>query len=410
MSQISDFKVLSPTMITATILPTNTDPTEAASVTVGDGFIYAGPIQPANASSGYSPWTNLWGMTASAQILAPAQIMWNGKPISGADPSTQSAVVGQQIYLATATPGLPDSLSITKGTWTVGGTNIGKYSIVRPVPGSTVSSATVTPTTLTNNPGEDPLTTLTTYWLYPKDNVSVTYQYCAIITGLSKPDADAGANCSLDATAKFNVTGPSAEVTPSTLGWWVSYKYASCPSSPQLLVYGTVFPCSTSTFVPGIRFTPINVSNDSGGTFQWVQVISGNIASCTIPNGRCTSQPLGTGLDLSYPYPFGNENEAEDTPTLGLDNTVNTESRAFKATMYLEWIPNGEPDLVIPVPIAQVVWNIKGTATQSANYWRFSSAADLAPVSQPSTDDGPFHGLPTWNAVVLKRVPQKGGQ
>ena len=59
-----------------------------------------------------------------------------------------------------------------------------------------------TPTTL-NQPS------LTTYWLYPNSSVPVTYQYCVNIQG-----ANPVLQCSLPANATFNVTGPTAQITP----------------------------------------------------------------------------------------------------------------------------------------------------------------------------------------------------
>jgi hypothetical protein len=72
--------------------------------------------------------------------------------------------------------------------------------------------------------------------------------------------------------------------------------------------------------------------------------------------------------------------------------------------MYLLWQPTG--DSTIPVPVAKVAWNVKGTAANSGTAWRLSGSEDAVPATTRSKDDNnKTHGLPTWGTLVTDKNP-----
>jgi hypothetical protein len=293
--------------------------------------------QLATISAGTAPNT---GTFNTAQILgnqimcSGANMQCNGNVIStndGSAPAPQEVVVGQPIILKSLD--LPTGVSATSTTWEVRGTNIGARVYAKDN-----SWATATPTLLTN-PG------LTTYWLYPKDSIPVTYRYCVTIPGVENPDDQ----CSPKAKAIFNVLGPKARIKaslssestpPATGAWWVSKSDSGC-NDHQWLVFGTLTLPSSQLCFPtldnyGIIFEAKDIENvpASGGEFQWAQIITADSLDGSAPSGTVPAY-LGTGLDNFYPYPSilntSNPNPVTgDAPATGLTDTdLTTETRTF---------------------------------------------------------------------------------
>lgn len=386
---------ITPTKITFTVTPPASAPTGGVKISMWNGT--SGPSIP------------------KAQILGN-QIQWSGATTpnqvistsDGSTPPTQDAVVGQTIALTTTTPtttaydGSPVSW-----TWTLtDGMNIGGYAATTPT--------TVTPTTL-NQPS------LTTYWLYPNSSVPVTYQYCVNIQG-----ANPVLQCSLPANATFNVTGPTAQITPFqsandtsyyTWGWWVSTPYTGCATNlgepTQMLVFGMYPPpgadCTVSQpLFPGMVFQATNV-NTAGVTapnaqFWWVQLITGGQTTGTlIGGGAGTPGSLVIGLDNSFPYSV--LNPTQDSPSSQLDNTWAYQSKTFSAQMYLMW--NSNPgSTAIPVPIGYETWSINGSAyngTGSPPWFLAPSSINSQATTSYTASNAqqPSYGMPVWSNVSL---------
>jgi hypothetical protein len=376
---VSGVTIDSKTKITLTgVAPPASDPTESATVTLG---------------------TNPNTATTTGNILGN-QIQWtqNGttstiSTTDGSQPPVQEAVVGQPINLTT--PMLPSGLTATSTTWTVEGTNIGGYVVA-----ADASSASVTKTELKN-------ATLDTYWVYTGSAIPVTYKYCVDI-----PGADADGKCSLVANASFNVSGPTATITPTPNSWSVTNPFTGC-NNVQFLVFGVLFPNSTSCaktpFVPGITFAAA-LSNvpDSGGTTEWVQLITKNTLSGTLlSGGQAGPTSYGVGLDNSYPYPPDDSNNtvttlASDTPNNDLGPSLARETRRFKADMYYLWRPQITGSIF--VPLGYVDWSVYGTAVQHTTYsppWSLASSGPTTAAFNVSTDTGNAHGYPTWSGTVV---------
>jgi hypothetical protein len=372
---VSGVTVVDKTKITATVAPPTDDSTETATVTVG--------AAPNTA-------------TATAQILGN-QILCDPSmnctqtvisTTDGSEPPVQNVVVGQPIILTS--PPLPNGITATRTTWTVGGTNIGGYA---PTP---TSAPPPTKTAVTNS-------YLNTFWVYPQDGIPVTYQYCVNIPGV-------GNQCSLVANASFNVTGPTATITPNSNYWTVSPPI-SCPTTVQILYFGYPDPtsgCALTPLVKGISFqAALSSVPDSGGTAEWVQLITKNTLSGTLLSGGDagpTSQ--GVGLDNSYPYLPDDPNDAvttqaSDSPNNALDPSLARETRRFKADMYYLWQPQISGSIF--VPLGYVEWSTSGTAVQHTNDttpWSLASSGATTAVFHLSTDTGNTHGYPTWSGIV----------
>lgn len=348
--------------------------------------------------------------TASVPILPTPQIQCgpsmqcSGQTISGDNPTPQSAVVGQKIELDTNVTSLPAGLTLSKNTWTLGGTNIGDRPLV--LPGGGTSSASTKDTVLTN-------ANLTTYWIYPKNNVPVTYQYCVNMPGLSAQDLAAQANCSLEATATFNVSGPSASVHPRAYlpnayaYWYVTPPLVGC-NNAQDLVFGFTVPgdnsCDPAREFYGIDFLATGITNvpSSGGSFFWIQLVDSNNDTFTTTGGQTISAPAGTGLDNTYPYSDDLETADSPLPTLTNEAGWAKQGRTFSARMYLMWQLSIDAN-AIAVPIGYVTWSIQGGATNRAGQnppWALSAPGSTSPVYQQSTDVGQSHGMPTWSSLA----------
>lgn len=407
---LSNVTVVSPTQITATVTPAASDPTGVAEITVG------------SSSTGT--------VSVRTQILGTPLIQCNGttmqcygETISGSNATTQSAVVGQQIVLTTTTPtstsydGNPVSW-----TWTVPNTpaNIGARVFGTSDNLGNPTSASATATVLTN-PG------LTTYWLYPNSSIPVTYKYCINIQG-----ANPVLQCSLPANATFNVTGPTATITPSlslsttppaTGVWWVSGTDSGC-NGYQYLVFGTLtLPSAGCGLLNpakyGIGF--LASPPPDSGRFEWVQLITSDILTGTATGQEVTPTIRNTGLDQFYPYPTIDTSwtSVADTPTISVNTpTLTTETRAFSATMYLLWTGNasdvqGRDSNYIDVPIGYVTWSISGTAdnnTTATPPWSLDPTQGPTTTDfTPSTDDGTVtHGLPAWTTVAYPSTATSG--
>jgi hypothetical protein len=429
---VGSVKVDSKTKITLTgIAPPASSPTQTATITAG------------TAPNTGTPFTN-------AQILGAPVIAWASDPdgtaptISGPNAALPNpiAVVGQTINLTT-TPNaatlaalpVPVSFSATNPTtWTLtDGMNIGEYKVVLPVPPpstSTVSSAKVTETVL-NKPS------LTTYWLYPNASVPVGYQYCVDI-----PNASPVRQCSPTATATFDVTGPTAQITPILTPtypydaideWSINAGYIGCTWNPpgalsDMLIFGQLVPppatCVISVLNAGIGFlaTSVNIAGVAApnGAFEWVQILTTNQVSSALKTGGAASTFLaGTGLDNFYPTTVGDY--ANDSPSSGLRNILSTSTRTFTAQIYLMWNSKLD-DADIPVPIGYETWSIDGTAidTTASPPWVLSPAtlsAKATTAYTPSTAQQPSYGMPIWTKVAkntahsaseLESVPTEG--
>jgi hypothetical protein len=407
---VSNIKVKSDQEITVTVAPDANDPTETATVTVGTA-----PNTGNSASLATPP------QILGNQILCDPSMNCTEDVISttdGTQPPAQNVVVGQQIHLTT--PALPSSIKATKTTWTVPTTpaNIGERLFGQLNSWGNPSTASAKPTVLKT-------ASLTTYWLYPKASVPVTYQYCVNIQGVTDEDL----KCSFVANASFNVTGPTATITPSlslsstppaTGVWWVSGTDSGC-FDYQYLVFGTTniptIGCSLVVDKAGIGFQASPSPNS--GRFEWVQLITSNVRTGTA-TGREVAPNVGkTGLDTLYPYPTidTNWNSAADSPAISLEPILTSESRAFSARMYLMWTGNADnvdakDPKYIDVPIGYVDWSIDGTADQNKKQsppWSLATEQGQTTATfTHSTDNGTItHGLPVWTNVVEPPEPPK---
>ncbi len=225
---VSNVNVVSKTKITATIAPDASTTTEQATVTVG-----ADPNTTTSASLAAQPEVLGNEIHCDPSLNCTQDVI---STTDGSNPPVQSVVVGQPITLTT-NPNLPATVKPYKTTWTVGGTSIGGFPIA-----PDFSSATVTKTVLNK-------ASLNSYWVYPLDGIPVSYTYCVNIPGV-------GNQCSEKASAIFNVSGPTATITPSPNHWSV-VPPMSCPTTVQLLYFGYPDPtsgCSLTPLVKGISF------------------------------------------------------------------------------------------------------------------------------------------------------------
>ncbi len=313
-------------------------------------------------------------------------------------------------------------LSVSKNTWTAGppsglSNNVGEYTMTA---AETTAATKITQTKLTKPD-------LTTYWLYPKGDNPVTYQYCVNIAGLSAADVANGLNCSLVANATFDVSGPTATITPDTTHWTVSRLIPACNATAkrQMLTFGKLDPKTSTTCNPvvetsGMTFNAtVNTLPGSSGQTEWIQVISANTATeSTVLDGPFTTNG-GTGLDSSLPYNFqypdpvdATQTSTNDSPGNVLDNDDANLTRTFKARMYLMWtsqIPKS-----IRVPLGYVEWEISGTATANETNvppWSLSSSVPTKRMFHPGSDpDTKKHGLPTWSSLVTNTLSATAGK
>ena len=393
----------SDTKITLTgVAPPASDPTETATVTVGTAPSTSKPPTPAQILGNQIQCDP--SMNCTQPVISTTD---------DSDPPAQSVVVGQPIVLATTTPtaaalaALSPPVTGLTTTWTVGGTNIGGYPIIRPTPISpTTSSATVTPTVLKT-------ATLNSFWIYPGAGVPVTYQYCVNIPGI-------GNQCSLKATASFNVSGPTGEITFTTSPnpeTWNVRPIVDCTANQLTLIYDLVFgwrnlgssTCNLSLPpTTGINFTAsLSDEPNSGGNISWVQVISSDVFSGVTPNGPDAPQTQGPGLDNVFPYPPTDPNVpgvTHDSPDVELISPYTRETERFTAKMYLLWTSSLPKS--IPVPLGYVRWRISGAGVYQPSHpapwiWNVAPGATETAKFSVSSDTGiQYHGLPHWTAAL----------
>ena len=338
---VSDVRWVSSTEITATVQLDAHEPTEDLQLSIGCGDpcdFYPGMI--------YGP----------IHVLPTPQIQWNGDTISGDNPNAQTAVIGQRIELTSQiSPPITDS--VTANTWTLDGTTIGGYQVTPPTTDNpTKSSAAVTPTTFNK-------ADLTTYWTSSTPTgakgFNVKYHYCIAISDISSLD-DRNNNCSSDATALFEVSGPTNTDGTNISVDTVKPAGAQPPHiiSPLQVKWGLRFPAQ------------VNPPANPAGSFSWIQLVNSyndshvfqdGTLSCVGGPGLDTSFPTGTGLH----YADGPDDQiaviSENPETRTLDNDV--------FTAYLMWSGDSDPNAVpnstsdyIPVALGYVKWYITGDA------------------------------------------------
>lgn len=382
--------VSSSTKITGTVRVPSGIPTEAATV------VAYGDTRP----------------TPDADVVGQPSIIWSNDPdgsapiIAGPDTNQYdlNVVVGQKIALTT-TPtaanlaALPVPLTFAATaptTWTVtGGTNIGGYT---PTPAS-YATGSVIPLTLNTS-------SVTFYSVYPADGVTLTYKYC--VTGQTTCPS---------AGATFSVTGPTGgtmtfvpvapAVTIANLSTCTDDSGHLWPGGPWMIfatgVTGSACPGQADYPAVGIHFNePTGYENDSGGSYELVQLIS----SDTI-----TGESVGTsaaGLDTDFPYGYP---PTSDSPKVYLVPTAISVTRMFSANMFLMW----KSDIAdsIPVPLGYQSWGFSGTASCTTSC---DSAVNWTANNTPGTTPGPIgdfvpsspsqtttvgnntlvYGFPTW--------------
>jgi len=398
---LTNVTVVSPTQITATAAPDANIPTQIAEITVSNPGASAGTF-----SDGFGYASSTDAQSTARQPVLGNQLFLNGganaiSTTDGSQPPVQTVVVGQQVALTT--PDLPDGISATSTTWTVGGTNIGGY-----IASSAGGSVLPTATSSTLNPAP---TSLTTYWVYPGSSIPVTYQYCVDIL------VDLSYVCSPIATAEFDITGPTGgamsvtpfapSVTIADLAACTDLNGTAWPAGPYLFyaqrITGSI--CAPAGTV-GINFNdPTGYLNASGGSFSLVQLIGSDV----VTGGCCT---WGPGLDTQYP---AGSPPYDDSPFIYLPPTANSASRTFAANMFLMW--NSSMANSIPVPLGYQQWGFSSTAICSSNC---GSASNWTAANTPGTTPGPVgnfvpsspsqkqtndgynileDGYPTWTSV-----------
>jgi hypothetical protein len=387
---VSGVNVDSDKKITLTVAPPANDTTQTATVTLGT-----------------APNTG-----NSASLATPPQILGNEihcdpsmnctqdviSTTDGSEPPVQSVDTGQPVILTT-NPNLPASINPYKTTWTVDGTRIAGYN------------PTTGPTNVTRLTDADlKKANINYYWVYPKSAIPVTYIYCVNIPGV-------GNQCSEEAKASFNVTGPG-DVQMQVDAYdrlnidMLIDKNACLPildDEDPYMEYGNISgyesPCpGTTTGNPqGIIFTP---PTPSGGTYSFAQLIQKDTTIYSFGK-NVLSCPTIPGLDAVYPYPKPppDYNETWDYPSVKLWQFESRVSRTFNATMYLLWkssIPNS-----IPVPIGSQKWTIAQGRTRNSGYptdqkwaqpvWNaLGKNGDLVNYVKTAPSTSPY-GYPTWN-------------
>ncbi len=426
---VSGVDVVSATQVTATVEALANGPSAKGIAPAGAVAATVSVIPTPPAQGGPPPAlaakaTSLAAAAATAapnvDVLETPQIVCNGPnmPCNGQTISggagAATADVGQPIYLTT-TPSaetlsdLPIYLSlVSPTTWTVGGTNIGQRVFGAPDTNDNPISASFSPTVLTN-------ADLTTYWLYPGPNIPVTFEYCV----QNESASPATVICSQQATAYFNVSGPTAQVTaslssastPPAYGMWTVTPPGPTQCALQLLSFGILAPgCQITPTTVGIVFNATGVANvpASGGEFAWLQVLDSWEISGTAPTGVTPLYPIqGLTLDASDPYSqvLNGNFVATDSPDIGLSTPgLTTATDSFSATMYLEWSSNIDPNS-INVPIGYVSWSINGVADNNPSAdppWSLDPKQGPTSANVWSSSDltGPSPGLPIWNAIV----------
>ncbi len=241
---------------------------------------------------------------------------------------TTNAIVGQQINLTCELEGMEP----TSYQWDVPGYAVAGYN-------ANANTATVNTNIVKTN------SSVSFYWV---DGGSKEVR-CAVKAGGQQ----------LSAKTTFNVTRPSARITPSIYSAvTVDFNWEQAPALHFGVKSGPV----------GIRFSCTNVLP---GQFQWVQV--GHVVT-RVKDGVSNRwyRAEGDGLDTSYPYPkekaYGIELDfADDSPGVGL--VAGSElTRADSYTMHLMFKPSAAsgPQWV---PLRKVSWNWGGHAILTNGNW-----------------------------------------
>jgi hypothetical protein len=260
----------------------------------------------------------------------------------GHSTTAQSVVVGQEISLA-ASVNVPSGLSITNQAWTIPGTVVGTYT-------ANTSGATETPIgALTNS-------TIKYYWVSTNNSSLVKYQYW-----LDNNETNS-------ATVNFTVdepTGVGVTISPGTV-------VIKNPGAPGVTIV------ELATTGPGMKFLA-GANHLPAGAYQWVQLISSDLTQSLGPSGP--NQPvqwISGAPELDNTYPYGNGTGTVTTTYVTNDTAADSPfspvgalgggeyARTFKATMYLEWLPN--PDnlctdggaCTIPITQGTIAWQYSG--------------------------------------------------
>ena len=333
--------------------------------------------------------TNLNGgwlpATTTASVLPVPAIQWNNNTISGANPPTQSAVIGQQINL-TIRPDNPPYRHCCHPKHMDG-----RWNKHRRLRGNKY---------LIDNHSNGLDTILPEHILgicFDEGNsLGVTYQYCVNIPGF-------GNACSPNATAKFNISG-GGKMSSNAYNKLTIDTLTPCGggSAGPFLVYGNI--TGTSCVANpggtwGISFKPSGAP--SGGTYSYVQLINSDTRTLTAANTiTCTHDQ---GIDGGYPYsgiiPNTNPPQALDAPGDPLQNGY-TATRSFNATMFLMWTSNVANS--IPVPIWYQTWDFSGSAQQnSSGKWTATTSGTPGVVGSFISSSGtqPNNGYPAWTMV-----------
>jgi len=147
---------------------------------------------------------------------------------------------------------------------------------------------------------------------------------------------------------------------------------------------------------------------DSGGTTEWVQLISKeSLSGVSLSGVPALPAYYGPGLDNSYPYNPDDPTAAitvmaSDSPNNGLNPLLSKETRRFRADMYYLWKPQISGSIF--VPLGYVEWSTSGTGVQHATFsppWSLASSGVTTAVFHASSDMGKAHGFPTWSSVVM---------
>jgi len=381
------------TQITASVSVAAASPYQIVKVTVtstgynGSGFI---------STNGNPPSTQ--DTATILPIPAPVpKILRNGSNITG---TTGIAVVtGQQVYLTTQ---ITAPLTPTSFSWSVGGTNIGGYSIAT---GTHPATGNIVQTALNQ-------ATVKFYWVYAGQGLTVTFRYCMENAECS-PNVQATFNVSGVTNAAFGATTPTSDVkintfTDNCVGDLYYGQTVKWMSLGQLTAEGGTYPnCGFTIPSPGIKFTASGTMPGSGG-WKFVQILLTNSETITTTTHAAQTSSCGTGLDNFYPYPFTylSTNSAQDSPgeliSPAPSGTTYTEfNRSFTAKMFSMWQSSTANS--IPVPIGYHQWyTIQDGLRSSSGTWslasdtNWSSGTFVAAAASQSAK-----GYPTWSTVSI---------
>jgi subtilase family serine protease len=390
---LSNVTVVDQTHILASVSPLASAQTQSVMVTAGTssitGYILGTPVIQQDLDTGLT------------NVSLPA----NPPP----------AVIGQQIHLKTAPNQgtLPGGLTTKSSKWTLSGTNVKGYSITYGA-GNDATAAQVQ-SIQNDDLGKDEITF---YWVKPANPLPITFTYCVNIAGLSDPY-----DCSLPATAQFNVQGPTGDLMISA-----TMPIDGSGVNDSRLIDGnskfglTGVPVALGTVGIDFNSNAIPVPNYNQ-SFTFVQKVSDDKQVLNSLGARPPTSE--SGLDNTFPYAYVSPNETYDAPGVLLPDIYGESWETFTATMYLMWDPalpsgcaiaktiqNGNGTFTptqstctksIPVPLSSVTWHWSGctinTLQQQTNRTTWiKSTNNGCPVQQlnpPQTD-----WFPTWDTVV----------